>query len=117
MKIRQGFVSNSSSSSFVIRGMSFGVEELSRILKIEESDVVSFLGKRGFETQYGGNCFGNPDYQRLIIGDALQDLEDGEFVEFEDDPNNDFKLLERFEKIGIVGTLKTYVQMISNDNY
>lgn len=110
MKIRNGFVSNSSSSSFVVRGMMFGIEELSRVLKIEDSDIESFLIKNGFKIQYG-------DYQSLIIGESLQNLEDGEFVEYEDRPIEDLKLLEKFEKIGIVGTLKTYVKMISNDNY
>jgi len=92
-------------------------KELSKILKIEESDIFSFLRKTGFEVQYGGNTFGDIDNHTLIIGDNLQYLEDGEFVEYEDRPIEDFKLLEKFEKVGIVGTLKTYVKMISNDNY
>lgn len=69
MKIRQGFVSNSSSSSFCILGQSFDTHELYEKFNIDEDDyefesdveeeLESIIGKLGFcmETDYDNDIF------------------------------------------------------------
>jgi len=128
MKIRNGFVSNSSSSSFVVRGIKISVDELAKILNIgddelpeDEYDSYEFFSEKlneEFEVEIDGNFFGGRDYNTLIVGDSLGRLDDGEVVEFKDrTPEQENELRQRFEKYGITGVISTYIQMISNDNY
>lgn len=68
MKIRQGFVSNSSSSSFCILGQSFDTHELYEKFNIDEDDyefesdaeeaLENIIDKLGFcmETDYENDC-------------------------------------------------------------
>lgn len=67
MKIRNGFVSNSSSSSFIIRGMKLSKDEIIEKLNVSdeaknmsEYDFPYFLEKKfNFSVEPDGNYFGN----------------------------------------------------------
>lgn len=132
MKVRIGFVSNSSSSSFIIRGMKLKSDEIIKALNISQEEIDDFnendgdiyeflyykLSDCGFSVEVDGNYFGGKDYSTLIVGKSIGYMEDGEVVELPDHTSDqDKELLEKFEAIGIQGTLKTYLQMVSNDNY
>ena len=130
MKIRNGFVSNSSSSSFIIRGMKLTKDEIIKTLNIPQEEIddfeeddyefSEFLGsKLGFSIQPDGNYFGSRDYNTLIVGESIGHLNDGEARELKDrTPEDDAKIIAKFEALGFTGKiLKTYVQMVSNDNY
>ena len=67
MKIRAGFVSNSSSTSFVLRGTKLTTEEIIKVLNIpqdeidefeeDEYELYEFLGEKliGFSVEVDGN--------------------------------------------------------------
>lgn len=155
MKIRTGFVSNSSSSSFVLRGIPVTKEQLIEALKISqeeidnvgEYEIIEVIGSklRPWKKKYGdlermkaqaqgiileeedinydldveptGNYFGNLDFDNLILGKHTGGFDDGEVTEVGCDEPTDNQILENLSKLGFSGPLKTYVQMVSNDNY
>lgn len=136
MKIRNGFVSNSSSSSFVIRGLTIPTKELIEILdiKIEDSTIdkceldyyvayesesikVKELSKDNLELQTIRSFFDGKESGEIIIGQHLGHGHDGEVCEIEEP--NDTDIIDRLKKhkIPITKPLRTYMQYISNDNY
>jgi len=130
MKIREGFVSNSSSSSFILRGTKLSTEDIIKTLNIQQEELDDFDdeyeryefldGKlEGFSVETNGNYFGDRDYETLIVGESLGRLEDGEAVELKEyTPEDNQKLIEKFEALGFKDVkLKTFVQMVSNDNF
>ena len=131
MKVRNGFVSNSSSSSFIIRGMKLTTDEIIKTLNIPQSEIdelqedeyelMELLGSKfdGFSVEPDGNFFGGQDYETLVIGEYVGDLDDGEVMELQEfTPEDDAKILAKFEALGFTDkSLRTYVQMISNDNF
>ena len=131
MKIRTGFVSNSSSSSFIIRGIKMTSAEIIKTLNISQEEIDNFdndddiyeflnykLCNLDFNVEVDGNFFGEQDYSTLIVGKSIGYLKDGVVFELPDrTPDQDKKIIEKFEALGLKVSLKTYIQMISNDNY
>lgn len=132
MKIREGFVSNSSSSSFILRGIKLKSEDIIKTLKItpeeledvdqdEEYEVFEFLSERleDFDIEVDGNYFGGKDYSTLVVGKSIGSLDDGEVEELKELTEEENKaLVDKFEALGFTDIkLKTYIQMVSNDNY
>lgn len=128
MKIRQGFVSNSSSSSYIIRGVVITEEEAIALSKSGKElsdgydlrdamdDMFPFYSAiTAFERR---NCFEGDDETGYIVGKSLGSLDDGSFTEIRDfSEDEDAELLTTLSELGVFGTLRTYVKMVSNDNY
>ena len=121
MKIRAGFVSNSSSSSFIIRGVSVNGDVLSELLGISKDDLY-YHKIADLECRAYTNYFDDADRKKFtdfIIGKEWGSCaDDGDVVEVVDDIERDKGILESLNKLGIpVTKLSTFFQYISNDNY
>jgi hypothetical protein len=73
MKIRLGFVSNSSSSSFCIYGCSFGREEIQKLLNADEEYG---FDSYDFEKKYNIECY---DFENeYYIGKSFTKIQDNQ---------------------------------------
>jgi len=109
MKIRNGFVSNSSSSSFVVYGV--------KITDDEETKINNFEGLTIEDDRY----FFDGEQDGYIIGLSGGGLSDGEVCKLKNFTEEDkVKLIEKLKLNGIerkIEDIHYYVQYISNDNY
>ena len=142
MKIRTGLVSNSSYSSFVIRGTKVKTEDVMRIFGISKEDISKFykepfeeikgtdidsciawemeqlsvLDTKNLEAQTIKSFFDGKESGEIIIGEDLDCGNDG--VVYEIPESNDQDIIKRLAEVGIqVTELRTYIQYVSNDNY
>jgi hypothetical protein len=123
MKFRCGFVSNSSSQAFVIRGVEIEKDVLARLLKVEDSKDVEWAiyekVKRPLQAHSVRSffdCDGDDKTTKIVIGYTLADPDDGVVTKLKE-PDDD-KVRELLRKLGITAVkLYTYMQFISNDNF
>ena len=126
MKIRNGFVSNSSSSSFIIRGIKIGEKQLAESLgiSVDQEDLMDECAiklmkiKSKLEVQSTRYYFDGDHTGEVVIG-FNTNVEDGCVIELQDDNERDEKIKAELNKIGVnrVDKLSTFFQYISNDNY
>ncbi len=145
MKIRSGFVSNSSSSSYIIRGIKVDADKASEIVGEEAIQKDSYpddydnkeecrlsaienalwhrfrdgdLATHRMNYFYYDQIDNDPDKDKFVIGKEVASLNDGEWGELpESTPETDKEIRDALAELGITGELKTYAYYLSNDNY
>lgn len=122
MKVREGFVSNSSSSSFVLRGIEIKEKELAKIWDIDtkSEDLFELLyseaHKRKLMIESTRDYFDGEPTGKVVIGKDLGELPDGVVVGLKTPNDVDIKNLLKTNNIPSK-ELTTFVQYVSNDNY
>lgn len=128
MKTRHGFVSNSSSSSFVVRGIRAktlyfcsAITEDNYEEKLDVVDGKLRINKSKLKVFSTRDYFGGEGRDDLIVGMKLESPEDGVATEYKDDPNRDEEIKTELSKLGFkqedINHLSYFFQYISNDNY
>ncbi len=139
MKTRAGFVSNSSSQSWIIRGIVVPLEDIKVVLNMEDTDDAEYdIEKKikhmfpDMDFSYGSgmsvnafcNWFSRADggeVDSFLVGKQLGNADDGEWVGGSTSPEDDKEIIENLKKIFQMKDedikLETYVRYISNDNY
>jgi len=118
MKTRNGFVSNSSSQSFVIRGLLISDEELERS-GCDMEDPLSWGYKHDMAIHSTRNYFVGSHEGKYVIGKETMDMEDGDVISLPPNPDDE-EVRKSISALGIeLGDreLQWHIQFISNDNY
>ena len=125
MKFRVGFVSNSSSSSFILRGIRISEAELESLWNLKTIDangkevvLDSWIKARdfGLDIESTRDYFDGEETGEVVVGVDFGGLEDGMVVEL--DQPDDEVVKQLLAKSGIIAEkLSTFAQYVSNDNY
>jgi len=81
MKLRNGFVSNSSSSSFMIYGITLDYDEIVKLLNLaikENDDLCGIIEYEVSEKISGLNILNNYESERMYIGRSWNTIADDE---------------------------------------
>jgi hypothetical protein len=118
MKIRTGFVSNSSSQSFLVRGIRVKKDIAAKAFGVDSFEKIPYK-PNGLVIEDTRDYFDGAETDDCIVGIDMGDLEDGVVLEI---PNtNDDEVVKKLTAAGIPvfsnNDLSTFVQYISNDNY
>jgi hypothetical protein len=118
MKIRNGFVSNSSSSSFIVHGVQLSLDESSNLF--DGDNYWNFSRDNNLCIEQDRFYFGG-DLEGYIVGVNGGDFEDGQVTKIKNLTEDDKeKIVEKLKSVGIEKTVEDvniYIQFISNDNY
>jgi len=118
MKIRNGFVSNSSSSSFIVHGVKLSLDESSKLFT--DDDYWRFSRNNNLCIEQDRFYF-DGELEGYIVGVGGGSFEDGEVTKIKNLTDEDKeKIVDKLKSVGIektVDDVDIYVQFISNDNY
>lgn len=127
MKIRIGFVSNSSSQAFVVRGIKTKLGILKQLLEVPDDcadpeweiykKIEKPLEAHSAEFFFTTDCSYkyNPN-REMIVGAPLGNLEDGVVTKIAEPDDEEIRRL--LEEVGLEPVnIGTYIQYISNDNF
>jgi hypothetical protein len=130
MKIRSGFVSNSSSSSFIIKGTKYKKDDLISLFKLEDkprrfgdkNDVIydyfsNYFSNTKLEIEDTRDYFDGEETDDVVIGKHIGSMEDGCISTIPESNDEEIKKLLEEAGLPVPDKLEIFVQFISNDNY